>query len=415
LAGGHPAVSSHLTESPVTLAPPGGPPPQRPRVRELGLRIGLLAPGPTNTIVDVPGVAVGHRTIWRDEPDPPTGRGTARTGVTAILPIGLDEMAGHRIPAATAILNGAGEMTGRIAIDEWGTLETPIFLTSSMAVGRVYDGAVSALAGPFEAGFLGEPIMPIVTECDDSDLNRPLPVQADESDVRAAIAAARGAEGGPVALGVVGAGTGMRAFDLKAGIGSASRVVRPIHRWSDDPEPDAPTYTVGVLVMANFGDLARLTVDGVRVGEALLAEGWSTRLDAHPPGTARPGEGSCIVIVATDAPLFAHALQRLVRRAGLGLGRTGSIAHHGSGEIFAAFSTGIRIPRGRNRPVLTTDHLDEEHLDPFFGAVIEATEEATLDALACADTVVGRNGHTVPGLPIARTLELLRAAGRVWA
>lgn len=403
----------------MTLAPPGGPPPQRPRVRALGLRIGLLAPGPTNTIVDVPGVAVGHRTVWRDEPDPPAGRGTARTGVTAILPIPLAEMAGHRIPAATSVLNGAGEMTGRIAIDEWGTIETPIFLTSSMAVGRVYDGAVSALAPFLEKGFLGEPIMPVVTECDDSDLNRPLPVQVDAADVRAAIEAAHGAEAGAVALGVVGAGTGMRAFGLKAGIGSASRFVQPVHRWSDDPEPDAPTYTLGVLVMANFGDLERLTVDGVRVGEALLAEGWSTRLDAGPQGGAEAGvhggEGSCIVIVATDAPLLAHSLARLVRRAGLGLARTGSIAHHGSGEIFAAFSTGVHIARGRNRPVRSTDLLDEEHLDPFFAAVVEATEEATLDALACADTVVGRNGHTVPGLPIGRTLELLRAAGRLWA
>lgn len=399
----------------MTLAPPGGPPPQRPRVRALGLRIGLLEPGPTNTIVDVPGVAVGHRTVWRDEPDPPDGRGTARTGVTAILPIPLTEMAGHRIPAATAVLNGAGEMTGRITIDEWGTLETPIFLTSSMAVGRVYDGAVSALAPAFEAGFLGEPIMPVVTECDDSDLNRPFPVQVDTADVQAAIEAARGAEAGGVALGVVGAGTGMRAFDLKAGIGSASRLVQPVHRWSDDPEPDAPTYTVGVLAMANFGDLERLTVDGVRVGEALLAGGWSTRLDGGAKAGGHGGEGSCIVIVATDAPLLAHSLARLVRRAGLGLARTGSIAHHGSGEIFAAFSTGVRIARGRNRPVRATDLLDEEHLDPFFAAVVEATEEATLDALACSDTVVGRNGHTIPGLPIERTLELLRAAGRLWA
>jgi D-aminopeptidase len=399
---------------PVTFVPAAGPPPQRRRVRELGLRVGLMSPGATNTIVDVPGVAVGHRTVWRDEPDPPAGRGIARTGVTVILPIGLSAMAGHRIPAATSILNGAGEMTGRIAIDEWGTIDTPIFLTSSMAVGRVYDGAVSALAGRFERGFLGEPVMPVVTECDDSDLNRPFPVQVDASDVQAAIEAARGSEAGPVALGVVGAGTGMRAFHLKAGIGSASRVVRPIHRWSDDPVPDAPTYVVGVLVMANFGDLPRLTVDGVRVGEALVAEGWSTPSDGPGPAGGG-GEGSCIVIVGTDAPMFAHALQRLVRRAGLGLARTGSVAHHGSGEIFAAFSTGIHIPRGRNEPVLTTAHLDDEHLDPFFAAVVEATEEATLDALATADTVTGRDGRVIPGLPIERTLELLRAAGRLEA
>ena len=389
-----------------------GPPPQRQRVRELGLRIGLLPPGTTNTIVDVPGVAVGHRTVWRDEPDPPAGRGTARTGITAILPRPLASLARERIPAGTAILNGAGEMTGRIAIDEWGMLETPIFLTSSMAIGRVYDGAITSLADAFEAGFKGEPVMPVVAECDDSDLNRPLPVQVDQADVRAALDAAGDSAAGPVALGVVGAGTGMRAFELKAGIGSASRVVRPVHRWSGDPVPDAPTFTVGVLVMANFGVLERLTVDGVRVGEVLCAEGWPVSAGGRArPGT-RGGEGSCIVVVATDAPLFALPLQRLARRAGLGLARTGSIASHGSGEIFLAFSTGIRIPRGRNEPVLTTAHLDEEHLDPLFAAVVEATEEATLDALATADTVVGRDGHLVPGLPIDRTLELLRAAGR---
>ena len=415
----------------MTSVPAAGPPPQRPRVRELGLRVGLMPPGPTNTIVDVPGVAVGHRTVWRDEPDPPAGRGTARTGVTAILPIPLEAMARTRIPAGTSVLNGAGEMTGRIAIDEWGTLETPIFLTSSMAVGRVYDGAVEALAGPFTAGFLGDPIMPVVAECDDSDLNRPFPVQVDVADVRAAIGAARGSEGGPVAMGVVGAGTGMRAFELKAGIGSASRIVRPIHRWSDDPQPDAPTFTVGVLVMANFGVIDRLTVDGVRVGEVLRAEGWPARGggipvhtirgrgghasgDGHAGGERRAaGEGSAIVVVATDAPLFALPLQRLARRAGLGLARTGSVGHHGSGEIFVAFSTGIRIPRGRNEPVRTTAHLDEEHLDPFFAAVVEAVEEATLDALATADAVSGRDGRVIAGLPIDRTLELLRAAGRL--
>jgi D-aminopeptidase len=363
--------------------------------------------------------------------------------VTAILPMPLEAMARTRIPAGTSVLNGAGEMTGRIAIDEWGTLETPIFLTSSMAVGRVYDGAVEALAGPFTAGFLGDPIMPVVAECDDSDLNRPFPVQVDAADVRAAIDAARGSDGGPVALGVVGAGTGMRAFELKAGIGSASRLVRPIHRWSDDPQPDAPTFTVGVLVLANFGVIDRLTVDGVRVGETLCAEGWPARCggipvhtirggDGHATGVGRAtgegrvagdgratgegraaGEGSAIVVVATDAPLFALPLQRLARRAGLGLARTGSVGHHGSGEIFVAFSTGIRIPRGRNEPVRTTAHLDEEHLDPFFAAVVEAVEEATLDALATADTVTGRDGRVIAGLPIERTLELLRAAGRL--
>jgi D-aminopeptidase len=279
----------------------------------------------------------------------------------------------------------------------------------------VYDGAVEALAPTFAARFEGEPVMPVVTECDDSDLSRPLPVQVDPADVRAAIESARGFSAGPVALGVIGAGTGMSAFGFKGGIGSASRLVRPIHRWSREPAADAPTYTVGVFVMANFGDIERLTIDGVRVGEVLQRDGWPDRGGAHAEPGERAAEGSCIVIVGTDAPLFALPLQRLARRAGLGLARTGSVGHHGSGEIFLAFSTGIRIPRGRGDAVRKTEHVDDEHLDPFFAAVVEATEEATLDAIATADTVTGRDGRLVPGLPIERTLELLRSAGRIEA
>ena len=173
-------------------------------------------------------------------------------GVTVVVPRQGDDHWLHPFPAGCARLNGSGEIAGLAQVEEWGIAETPIFLTSSMAIGRVYDGAIEALAPAFEAGFAGEPIMPVVAECDDSDLNRPLPVQVDAADVRAALDAARGSEAGTPALGVVGAGTGMRAFGLKAGIGSASRLVRPIHRWSEDPAPGAPTFTVGVLVMANF-------------------------------------------------------------------------------------------------------------------------------------------------------------------
>lgn len=406
-----------------------GPPPPRARVRDLGVRIGVLPPGPTNTIVDVCGVAVGHRTVWRDEADPPAGRGTARTGVTAIVPFGVDVLARERIPAGAAVLNGAGEAIGITAIGEWGMLETPIFLTSSMAIGRVYDGAVSALVegGPYDLH--GDAVMPVVAECDDGELNLGVPVQVDVADVRAALLAATGLEGGPIGLGVVGAGTGMRAFELKGGIGSASRLVRPAHRWADAPIEGAPTFTVGVLVLANFGELGRFTVDGVRIGETLAADGWPAVAGGRPRTGVRPGvgedgralegsrvraaEGSCVVVVATDAPLFSNGLNRLARRAGLGLARTGSTAHHGSGEIFLSFSTGIRIPRAGREPVLRTDHLDDEHLDSLFAAVVEATEEAVLDAVFTADTVTGRGGHVTPGLPVERTLGLLRAAGRL--
>jgi D-aminopeptidase len=397
-------------------------PTQRARARELGIRIGSMTPGPTNTIVDVPGIAVGHRTVWRDEPDPPHGRGIARTGITTIVPLGLETLAKERVPAGAAVLNGAGEAIGITSIAEWGTIETPIFLTSSMAIGRVYDGAVAVLTEVDPDGPAQDAVMPVVAECDDGGLNRSVPVQVDEADVRAALASAKGIEGGPLALGVVGSGTGMRAFELKGGIGSASRMVRPIHRWADNVETDAPTFTVGVLVMANFGELGRLTIDGVRIGESLVTEGWPEVGGGRPrPGvrvTERPSErpsadGSCIVVVATDAPLFTHQLTRLARRVGLGLARTGSTAHHGSGEIFLAISTGIRLQRSNRRPILTTAHVDDEHLDPFFAAVVEATEEATLDSMFTADTVTGDAGHVAPGLPVERTLALLRAAGRI--
>jgi D-aminopeptidase len=401
-----------------------GPPPQRPRARELGVRIGIMPPGPTNSIVDVSAVAVGHRTVWRDEPSPPDGRGIARTGVTAIVPFGGYQLFRERVPAGVAVLNGAGVAIGRSGIEEWGVLETPIFLTSSMAIGRVYDAAVSALMASELVSGGGDPCMPVVAECDDGFLNLSFPVQVDEADVHGAMAAAVGAEAGPVRSGAVGAGTGMRAFGLKGGIGSASRRVAPAHRWAEIAlPPGEDAYTVGALVLANYGELDRLTIDGVRVGEVLLAEGWpaaglhgtASRMPAEARMTAeaRGADGSCIVVVATDAPLLPHQLRRLAVRAGLGLARTGSIAHHGSGEIFLAFSTGLRIPRGSGDPLHRVAYVDDEYLDPIFGAVVEATEEAAIDSIFTADTVVGRAGRGVPGLPIGRTLELLRAAGRL--
>ena len=382
----------------------------RPRTRDLGLWIGLLPPGPTNTIVDVPNVAVGHSTVRRDEPDPPAGRGVARTGVTAIVPFSPADLFRFRLPAGADVLNGAGEAIGMTAIREWGALETPIFLTSSMAIGRVYDAAVAILGEVDPVGT--SVIMPVVAECDDGYLNRSRPVQVSPADVRAALDGARGPEAGPCGLGAVGAGTGMRCFELKGGIGSASRVVRPVGRWSDEPAAGAPSYTVGVLLLANFGELGRLTIDGVRVGQALRAEGWpGVGGGAERPGP-RGAEGSCIGVVATDAPLLGGALERLARRVGLGLARAGSTAHHGSGEIFLAFSTGLPLPSVPPEALAARTVLDDEYLDPFFGAVVEATEEAVLDALFAAETTIGRDGHVVPALPIERTVELLAEAGR---
>jgi D-aminopeptidase len=391
------------------------PPVARARPRDLGVVIGRLPPGPTDSIVDVPNVHVGHQTVWRDEPAPPAGRGVARTGVTAIVPFNAGELFSARVPAGAAVLNGAGEAIGITSIGEWGTLETPIFLTSSMAIGRVYDAAVATLVELDERAGIDDALMPVVSECDDGWLNTSRRVQVDEADVRAALAAAVGPEAGPTVGGAVGAGTGMICFELKGGIGTASRRVEPIDRrasWATAERrrasPSGPTYTVGVLALTNFGRIERLTVDGVRVGETLVAEGWP---DA---GLRRDRErGSCIVVVATDAPLLGPGLERLARRAGLGLARTGSVAGHGSGDIFLAFSTGVRIPRGGSGALWNVELVDDEYLDPFFGAVVDATEAAVVDSLFRADTVEGRDGHVAPGLPVERTLQLLAAAGRL--
>jgi D-aminopeptidase len=391
------------------------PPAARPRPRDLGVVIGRLPPGPTDSIVDVPNVRVGHQTVWRDEPAPPDGRGIARTGVTTIVPFSVGELFSTRVPAGAAVLNGAGEAIGITTIGEWGMLEAPILLTSSMAIGRVFDAAVATLVDLDDRAGVDDALMPVVSECDDGWLNTSRHVQVDASDVRAALAAAVGAEAGPAAGGAIGAGTGMSCFELKGGIGTASRLVEPIDRRASWATPErrrasakGPTYTVGVLALTNFGRIQRLTIDGVRVGETLVAEGWP---DA---GARRDRErGSCIVVVATDAPLLQPALERLARRAGLGLARTGSIAGHGSGDIFLAFSTGVRIPRGSAGALWNVELVDDEYLDPFFGAVVDATEAAVVDSLFRADTVEGRDGHVVPGLPVERTLELLAAAGRL--
>ena len=373
--------------------------------------------GPTNTIVDVAHVAVGHRTVWRDEPSLPGGRGVARTGVTAIVPFGADELFEAQVPAGAAVLNGAGEAIGITTIQEWGLIESPILLTSSMAIGRVYDGAIARLVGGIPHAGIEDALMPVVAECDDGDLNDSRTVQVDHADVAAAIDEARGAADGAPPLGVVGSGTGMICFDLKGGIGSASRVVRPRDR-EGDVASGAREYVVGALAMTNFGWLDRLTIDGVPVGRTLQDEGWPATgggTETSRPAGANPSHerGSCVVVLATDAPLLPQQLSRLARRAGLGLARTGSTAGHGSGEIFLAISTGYRIQRGPVDALVTTTHVHDEFLDRFFMAAVEATEEAVIDALFVADTVAGRAGRVVPGLPVERTLDLLRSAGRL--
>ena len=352
-----------------------------------------MPPGPTNSIVDVANVRVGHATVWFDEPAPPAGRGVARTGVTAIVPFSPGELFEARVPSGAAVLNGAGELTGFLQAQEWGSLETPVLLTRTMGVGRVYDGVVDLMLRSNPDVGATDVVIPTVGECDDSWLSDGRAVQVEASDVTRAVDAARGAEAGPVIEGAVGAGTGMVCLGFKGGIGSASRVVPPTG------------YHVGVLVLANFGDGAALTVDGVPVGRQFVEEGWTAARDAP--------EGSCIVVLATDAPLSSRQLQRFAARAGLGLARTGSVAHHGSGEIFVAFSTGARMERTPETNIFHRNLVRDEVLNPFFAAAVEATEEAVVNCLVAADTVAGHHGHVATGIPLDRLTAIMRAHGRL--
>ncbi|HTX82750.1 MAG TPA: P1 family peptidase [Streptosporangiaceae bacterium] len=369
------------------------------RARDLGIMVGALPAGPTASIADVPGIGVGHSTIWRDEPPPPAGRGVARTGVTVIDPGG--NMFRSPVPAGGAVLNGAGECTGFLAATEWGLAETPVFLTSTMQVGRVYDAACELLMTEDPGIGADDVIIPIVAECDDSFLSDVRRMQVTAAEVGLALEAARAAGAAAVraapAEGAVGAGTGMSCLGFKGGIGTSSRVVPSGH-------------TVGALVLSNFGEQHRLTVDGVPVGRLLppAEETAGRRLAAQPPA------GSCITVIVTDAPLDSAACSRLARRAGLGLARTGSTAHHGSGEIFLALATGLRSPRG-DAVAADRGQISGSALDPFFDAVVEATEEAVLNSMLAAPTVTGRDGNTSPGLPAARVRELLAEAGRIRA
>ncbi len=358
------------------------PAPRGPRPRDHGIRIGSLPTGKRNGVGDVPGVRVGHVTAWRDEPGPPGGRGVARTGVTAIVPADPVGLIARPMPAGVAVLNGAGELTGSHQVREWGVIETPILLTSTMQIGRVYDGTVGALTALDPELGADYVVIPVVGECDDSWLSDARVAQIEPEDAGRALALATDVP----AEGAVGAGTGMTCFGWKGGIGTSSRLVGAL---------DA---TVGVLVLANFGRARELRIDGIPVGEALEQE----------PSRLRPA-GSCIVVVVTDAPLDSPALERVARRAGLGLARIGSVAHDGSGEIFLAVSTGARRARGAPSPMtITTDALDE-----VFAATVEATEEAVLNALWAAPDVTGREGRVARGLPHAETLALLAAAGRL--
>lgn len=363
-----------------------------PRAADLGISIGSLAPAPTNSVLDIEGVGVGHATVWRDEPDPPGGRGVARTGVTVVRL--RDDPFHEMLSAGGAVLNGAGECTGFITAGEWGTLETPVFLTSTLQLGRVYDAACQGMLERFP-DVADDFIIPVVGECDDSFLNDARVMQVTRADVEAAWAAADRSVGSsePPAEGTVGSGTGMSCLGFKGGIGTASRVTDEGH-------------TVGVLLMTNFGRREQLTIAGVPVGQLL----GSPKLETEALHGNRPA-GSCIGLVVTDAPVDGAGCARLARRVGLGLARTGSVAHHGSGEIFLATSTGVRVRRSDR--AASTPVVVGRALDPLFAAVVEASEEAVLNSIFASPTVVGRSGNTSQGVPVADVLDLMGRHHRI--
>jgi L-aminopeptidase/D-esterase-like protein len=347
-------------------------------VRGLGLPF-PGTPGPANAITDVAGVEVGYTTLIAGDGKLEVGKGPIRTGVTAILPRGRAQA---HIPCAagTYALNGAGEMTGTIWIEESGELQAPITITNTHSCGVTRDATIAWMVA-HGIDMSQDWGLPVAAETYDGELNDTNGFHVTKEHTFAAL---DGARGGPLELGSVGGGTGMICYDFKGGNGTASRRVGE--------------YTVGVFVQSNHGSRADFTVLGVPVGRHIGEDKLRHR-----------DQGSIIVIVATDAPLLPHQTKRLARRVPLGLARTGAIGHNGSGDIFLAFSTANRDARALRR----MDCLANHEMDPLFDATVDATEEAVIDSMIANQTMVGRDGNRSVALPHDRLLEIMRRYGRL--
>ena len=348
------------------------------RVRDLGIEIGRLPTGAFNAITDVAGVLVGHATLISDKP------ATVRTGVTMILPRNNEIWTNHAF-CGWHSFNGNGEMTGIPWIEEAGLLGSAVGLTNTHQVGLVRDSLVRYAV---EAGVVDPFHLPVVAETYDGWLSDIDSFPVSESDVRTAIA---NASGGRVQEGNVGGGTGMICHEFKGGIGTSSRVV----------DLAMHTYTVGVLVQANYGSRHDFRVDGVPVGRAISYD----RVPAPWPALER--DGSIIVIIATDAPLLSDQCRRLARRATVGLARVGGIGHNGSGDIFLSFATGNNVVPGGVAPY-DVRMVPHGMLDGMFAAVADATEEAILNALCTAETMTGYHGRTAFALPLEQMAQIVR-------
>ncbi|MGE5715060.1 MAG: P1 family peptidase [Acidobacteriota bacterium] len=354
---------------------------ERPRIRDLGVKPGILPVGKWNAITDVQGVRVGHATLVEGD--------SVRTGVTAVLPHGGNVFQ-SKSPAAVYVGNGFGKAAGFLQVRELGNLETPIVLTNTLSVGTAVEAVVAwTLEQPGNEEVRS--VNAVVGETNDGRLNDIRARRVSARDVRAAIAAA---SSGPVTEGSVGAGTGTIAFGWKGGIGTSSRLL-PARLGG---------WTVGALVQSNFGGI--LTIDGVRVGEKL------GRYDFKEDLAPAPSRGSCMIVLATDAPLSPRNLERLARRAVLGLARTGSYMANGSGDFVIAFSTANLVPQAPARPVRAVEELENDAMSPLFLAAVESVEEAVYNSLARAATVAGYRGAKAEALPIDRLKALLAAARR---
>ena len=369
------------------------------RYRDLGLTVGQLPPGPLNAITDVEGVSVGMTTLIEGEGPLEVGRGPVRTGVTVIVP--HPAIGAEPVFAGCHRLNGNGELTGLEWIRESGQLTTPVALTNTHSVGVVRDALVAAeLRG--RADLTAYWSLPVVGETYDGALNDINGMHVRPEHLFAALDSA---VSGPVPEGGVGGGTGMICHDFKGGTGTASRAVGG--------------WTVGALVQANYGRRERLTVDGVPVGReipvAAVPSPWDEEERLRRP--IEPGMGSIIVILATDAPMLPHQLERLAQRAGLGIARAGGAGEHSSGDIFLAFSTANRgalqsyKTDGESTPVDVSMIPDGSISELFWGA-IEATEEAILNALVAAETMVGRDGITAHRLDHGALVDVMSRYGR---
>jgi len=369
------------------------------RARDLGISFGRYPTGTNNAITDVEGVKVGQVTLIEGEGPLSPGVGPVRTGVTVVIP--REDVWRKKVPAGAFVLNGTGEMTGLAWVAEAGFLEYPIALTNTLNVPKVANGVMTWMFQQYpEIGISDDTLTPVVAECDDSRLNDSQGRHVTEEDV---VRALDFAQSGPVEEGTVGAGTGMIAYQFKGGIGTASRRL----------SPENGGYTVGVLVNANHGRRHELLISGVPVGRLWekRAETIQRQAEQNSLKLSRRDllgdQGSIIVIIATDAPVDSRQLGRMAKRAALGLARTGATSHHGSGDFFLAFSTGNVIPHYPEEATFSLTHIADTHLNPLFSATVEATEEAIINALVAATTVVGRDSRRAESIDIVKLKRIL--------